>query len=192
MASVNGTIPTEGLPGAPTLTVFRVTTDRAGEAIDVPGIASTDAATMASARARRVRRAPSRFGRVSMCSHRRALDILERACHELGGAGCSWLTSSRASRFRQASGVVGPPAGMQIGQVVLECGLAASIAVGGAQVLMRPRGRSAHQVVCLDKKRQRSTWCNVWHSSAIRSTLYTLGAPARAVKGLVERHRAVA
>jgi hypothetical protein len=42
------------------------------------------------------------------------------------------------------------------------------------------------------QKRQRSTWCNVWHSSAIRSTLYTLGAPARAVKGLVERHRAVA
>jgi hypothetical protein len=48
------------------------------------------------------------------------------------------------------------------------------------------------RVVCVDKKRQRSTWCNVWHSSAIRSTLHTLGAPARAVKGLVERHRAVA
>jgi hypothetical protein len=38
------------------------------------------------------------------------------------------------------------------------------------------------QVVCVDKKRQWSRWRNVWHSSAIRSTLYMLGAPARAVK----------
>ncbi len=28
------------------------------------------------------------------------------------------------------------------------------------------------QVVCVDKKRQWSRWRNVWHSSAIRSTLY--------------------
>ena len=33
------------------------------------------------------------------------------------------------------------------------------------------------QVVCVDKKRQWSKWRNVWHWSAIRSTLYTLGAP---------------
>ena len=33
------------------------------------------------------------------------------------------------------------------------------------------------QVVCVDKKRQWSRWRNVWHSSAIRSTLYMLGAP---------------
>ena len=35
------------------------------------------------------------------------------------------------------------------------------------------------QVVCVDKKRQWSKWRNVWHSSAIRSTLYMLGAPGR-------------
>jgi hypothetical protein len=38
------------------------------------------------------------------------------------------------------------------------------------------------QVVCVDKKRQWKRWRNVWHSSAIRSTLYTMGAPARAAK----------
>ena len=40
------------------------------------------------------------------------------------------------------------------------------------------------QVVCVDKKRQWSKWRNVWHSSAIRSTLYTLGAPVRGVRRL--------
>jgi hypothetical protein len=48
------------------------------------------------------------------------------------------------------------------------------------------------QVVCVDKKRQWSRWRNVWHSSAIRSTLYMLGAPGRAVKRLFKRDRAVA
>ncbi len=48
------------------------------------------------------------------------------------------------------------------------------------------------QVVCVDRKRQWSKWRNVWHSSAIRSTLYTLGAPGRAVKRLLRRDRAVA
>jgi hypothetical protein len=43
------------------------------------------------------------------------------------------------------------------------------------------------QVVCVDKKRQWKRWSNVWHSSAIRSTLYTLGAPARGVKSLFRR-----
>jgi hypothetical protein len=38
------------------------------------------------------------------------------------------------------------------------------------------------RVVCVDTKRQWSKWRNVWHSSAIRSTLYTVGAPARGVK----------
>ena len=33
------------------------------------------------------------------------------------------------------------------------------------------------KVVCVDKKRQWSKWSNVWHSSAIRSTLYMLGRP---------------
>jgi hypothetical protein len=41
------------------------------------------------------------------------------------------------------------------------------------------------QVVCVDKKRQWSKWRNVWQSSAIRSTLYTLGAPRRAAKRLL-------
>jgi hypothetical protein len=35
------------------------------------------------------------------------------------------------------------------------------------------------RVVCVDKKRQWSKWTNVWHSAAIRSTLYMLGAPVR-------------
>jgi hypothetical protein len=71
MASVNGTIPTEGLPGAPTWTVFRVTTDRAGEATDVPGTANTDAAAMTSASARRFRGGARTFVGVSICSYRR-------------------------------------------------------------------------------------------------------------------------
>ena len=41
------------------------------------------------------------------------------------------------------------------------------------------------QVVCVDKRRQWSRWRNVWQSSAIRSTLYMLGAPLRGVKRLV-------
>jgi hypothetical protein len=48
------------------------------------------------------------------------------------------------------------------------------------------------QVVCVDKKRQWSKWRNVWHSSAIRSTLYRLGAPKRAAKRLFTRNRALA
>ncbi len=43
------------------------------------------------------------------------------------------------------------------------------------------------QVVCVDKRRQWSKWRNVWHSAAIRSTLYTLGAPGRLAKGLFRR-----
>ncbi len=35
------------------------------------------------------------------------------------------------------------------------------------------------KVVCVDRKRQWSKWRNVWHSSAIRSTIYTMGAPVR-------------
>jgi len=38
------------------------------------------------------------------------------------------------------------------------------------------------QVVCVDKRRQWSRWSNIWHSSAIRSTVYMLGAPVRAVR----------
>ena len=43
------------------------------------------------------------------------------------------------------------------------------------------------KVVCVDRKRQWSKWSNVWHSAAIRSTLYTMGAPGRGVKRLFKR-----
>ena len=48
------------------------------------------------------------------------------------------------------------------------------------------------RVVCVDTKRQWSKWRNVWHSSAIRSTLYTVGAPARGVKRLFGSNQPVA
>ena len=38
------------------------------------------------------------------------------------------------------------------------------------------------QVVCVDRRRQWSRWTNVWHSSAIRSSLYMLGAPVRGLR----------
>lgn len=47
-------------------------------------------------------------------------------------------------------------------------------------------------VVCVDKRRQWSRWRNLRHSSAIRSTLYTVGAPGRALKRVFKRDRAVA
>jgi hypothetical protein len=43
------------------------------------------------------------------------------------------------------------------------------------------------KVVCEDKTRQWSKWSNVWHSAAIRSTMYTMGAQGRGVKRLVKR-----
>jgi hypothetical protein len=43
------------------------------------------------------------------------------------------------------------------------------------------------RVVCVDRKRQWRNWRNVWHSAAIRSTLYTMGAPGRGVKRLFKR-----
>jgi hypothetical protein len=48
------------------------------------------------------------------------------------------------------------------------------------------------RVVCVDKKRQWSKWRNVWHSSAIRSTVFTLGAPVRALKRRLRRTGGVA
>jgi hypothetical protein len=43
------------------------------------------------------------------------------------------------------------------------------------------------QVVCVDKKRQWRHWKNIWHSAAIRSSIYMMGAPFRAVKKLFKR-----
>jgi hypothetical protein len=48
------------------------------------------------------------------------------------------------------------------------------------------------QVVCVDRRRQWSRWRNMWQSSAIRSTIYTMGAPRRALKRVFTRDRAVA
>jgi hypothetical protein len=48
------------------------------------------------------------------------------------------------------------------------------------------------KVVCVDKKRQWTNWRNIWHSSAIRSTIYALGTPGRAAKRLFSRGDAVA
>jgi hypothetical protein len=45
--------------------------------------------------------------------------------------------------------------------------------------LGHPHVDVATSVVCVDKKRQWRRWRNVWHSSAIRSTIYTAGAPVR-------------
>ena len=47
------------------------------------------------------------------------------------------------------------------------------------------------QVVCVDKRRQWSRWANVWHSSAIRSSIYMLGAPLRAARGMARGGRSV-
>ncbi len=45
-------------------------------------------------------------------------------------------------------------------------------------------------VVCVDKKRQWKRWTNVWHSAAIRSTVYMMNAPFRALAGMFHRKRA--
>jgi len=42
-------------------------------------------------------------------------------------------------------------------------------------------------VVCVDKRRQWKRWTNVWHSAAIRSTIYMLNAPFRALGGMFRR-----
>src|SRR3954454_11523152 len=49
----------------------------------------------------------------------------------------------------------------------------------------------ATRVICLDKNRQSSKWRNVGNSSAIRSTVFTLGAPVRALKLRIQRPPAV-
>jgi hypothetical protein len=44
-------------------------------------------------------------------------------------------------------------------------------------------------VVCVDKKRQWSRWTNIAQSTAIWSTVYTLGAPFRAIRATARRGR---
>ena len=44
------------------------------------------------------------------------------------------------------------------------------------------------QVVCVDKKRQWSKWGNVWHSSAIRSSVYMMGSPVRGIRNRITRN----
>ena len=53
-------------------------------------------------------------------------------------------------------------------------------------------GEVAAETVCVDRRRQWGNAGNVWHSSAIRSTLYTLGTPVRAVKVLFRSKQRVA
>ena len=78
--------------------------------------------------------------------------------------------------------------------------LAASLAVelreAPADWAATLRGLAAHfgqspevhtEVVCVDKRRQWSRWTNIWHSSAIRSTGYTLAAPWRGVRAMTHR-----
>jgi hypothetical protein len=48
-------------------------------------------------------------------------------------------------------------------------------------------GEVETRVVCVDKKRQWRNAKNIWHSAAIRSTLYLLGAPWRGIKRLFRR-----
>jgi hypothetical protein len=48
------------------------------------------------------------------------------------------------------------------------------------------------EVVCVDRRRQWSKWRNVWHSAAIRSSIYTLGTPGRALGRRLRRDRTVA
>ncbi|WP_432479032.1 hypothetical protein [Nocardioides sp. GXQ0305] len=45
-------------------------------------------------------------------------------------------------------------------------------------------------VVCVDRKRQWRRWSNIWQSAAIRSTLYLMTAPFRALTGFLRRSRA--
>jgi hypothetical protein len=42
-------------------------------------------------------------------------------------------------------------------------------------------------IICVDKKRQWRRWTNVWHSSAIRSMLYTLNTPFRSLRRAFSR-----
>ena len=57
---------------------------------------------------------------------------------------------------------------------------------------LRPRGRRWRpRSSASTSKRQWSSWRNVWQSSAIRSTLYTLGAPGRGGEAPVMRDRSV-
>ena len=52
-------------------------------------------------------------------------------------------------------------------------------------------GRVDTHVTCVDRKRQWARWNNVWHSAAIRSTIYTAGTPGRALRRRLNRDRTV-
>jgi len=47
------------------------------------------------------------------------------------------------------------------------------------------------EVVCVDRRRQWSKWRNLWHSAAIRSSIYTFGTPGRALKRRLRRDHPV-
>src|SRR3954451_23650177 len=70
-------MPTEGLPGAPTVTLLKVSTAGTGAAVDAAGPTSASAITRPSAGSRRFCRAAETARRVRIVSHRRSGGMLE-------------------------------------------------------------------------------------------------------------------
>ena len=106
-----------------------------------------------------------------------------------------WITFSATERERRDRGP-GAGADARVGPDLRDRADARRPQAGGpllgrrrsrrsARTSARPMAHVDTQVVCVDKKRQWSKWRNVWHSSAIRSTLYMLGAPRARREGPV-------
>src|SRR3954451_22236612 len=72
-------MPTEGLPGAPTVTLLKVSTAGTGAAADAAGPTSASAITKPSAGSRRFCRAVETARGVRIVSHRRPVGMLEAA-----------------------------------------------------------------------------------------------------------------
>ena len=106
-----------------------------------------------------------------------------------------WITFS--ARERDGATVAQAQVLMRASDPIYELGLA----LGGhgqedrfwEQTLARLAAHFGHEspvetsVVCVDKRRQWARWRNLWHSAAIRSSLYMAAAPWRAVGRLVRR-----
>jgi hypothetical protein len=111
-----------------------------------------------------------------------------------------WITFSATQRDGET--VAQAQVLMRAGDPLYELGLA----LGGhrqedrfwQQTLTRLAAHFEHdaevdtRVVCVDRRRQWSRWRNVWHSAAIRSTLYRLSAPGRLARRVARRGRAAA
>ncbi len=124
---------------------------------------------------------------------------LQRAFAEAGHMFAGWITFSALKDGGQT--VVQAQVLMRASDPIYEIGLT----LGGHRqedrfwnaTLTNLAGHFGHtpevdtKVVCVDGKRQWSRWRNVWHSAAIRSTAYTLGTPARAIRRALRRDPAV-